>query len=151
MRLHLFPQFKEDKLIDIQIVNKPLVYFEFDDNRIEDGAELLFNGRVRSKENGIIIKGLEYEQYEGMAKSELITIAEESINKYSINDLFCKHRIGRVKVGETSLHVVIWSKHRKEGFKAMSYFISELKKRVPIWKWAILKDGTKIPSECSHH
>ena len=26
-----------------------------------------------------------------------------------------------------------------------------LKKRVPIWKWAILKDGTKIPSECRYH
>tara|TARA_B100000579_G_C22776416_1_gene826818 strand:+ start:177 stop:593 length:417 start_codon:yes stop_codon:yes gene_type:complete len=138
-------------LIDIQIVNEPIKYFEFDENRVEDGSELLFNGRVRSKENNILIEGLEYEQYEGMAKNELMEIAKESLIKFSIHDLFCKHRIGKIKVGETSLHVVIWSKHRKEGFEAMSYFISELKKRVPIWKWALLKDGTKIPSECSHH
>ena len=32
----------------------------------------------------------------------------------------------------------------------MTWFISELKKRVPIWKWAILEDGSRIPSECSH-
>mgnify|MGYP001271967432 CR=1 FL=1 len=138
-------------MIDIQIVNEPIKYFEFDENRVEDGSELLFNGRVRSKENNILIEGLEYEQYEGMAKNELMEIAKESLIKFSIHDLFCKHRIGKIKVGETSLHVVIWSKHRKEGFEAMSYFISELKKRVPIWKWALLKDGTKIPSECSHH
>ena len=49
--------------------------------------------------------------------------------------------------GQSSLHVVIRSKHRKEGFMAMNYFISELKECVPIWKWAILEDGTKIPSD----
>jgi molybdopterin synthase catalytic subunit len=32
----------------------------------------------------------------------------------------------------------------------MSWFISELKKRIPIWKWAIMEDGTRIPSECTH-
>ena len=137
-------------MLDIQIVNQPIIYFEHEENRNKDGSELLFNGRVRSKEGDNLIKELEYEQYEGMALSELTNLANELLNKYPISDLFCKHRIGKVKVGETSLHVVIWSKHRKEGFKAMSYFISELKKRVPIWKWAILQDGTKIPSECSH-
>ncbi len=137
-------------MIDIHIVDEPIKYFKFDENRIDDGSELLFNGRVRSRENNILIEGLEYEQYEGMAKDELTKIAKESLIRFSIKDLFCKHRIGKVKVGETSLHVVIWSKHRKEGFDAMCYFISELKKRVPIWKWALLKDGTKIPSECSH-
>jgi len=52
-------------------------------------------------------------------------------------------------VGQSSLHVVIRSKHRKEGFIAMNYFISALKDQVPIWKWAILEDGTKIPSDCT--
>ena len=137
-------------MIDIQIVNQPIIYFEHEESRNKDGSELLFNGRVRSKEGDNLIKELEYEQYEGMALSELTNLANESLNKYPISDLFCIHRIGKIKVGEASLHVVIWSKHRKEGFEAMSYFIAELKKRVPIWKWAILQDGTKIPSECSH-
>tara|TARA_B110000438_G_scaffold263911_1_gene276217 strand:- start:245 stop:661 length:417 start_codon:yes stop_codon:yes gene_type:complete len=138
-------------LISIEIVHEPIIYSKSEKKREEDGSELLFNGRVRSKEGNALIKGLEYEQYEGMAKSELFEIGNESLKKFPINDLICKHRIGKVNVGETSLHVVIWSKHRKEGFEAMSYFISELKKRVPIWKWAILEDGTKIPSECSHY
>ena len=83
-------------------------------------------------------------------EKELNIIAEETIKKYHIHDLFCKHRIGKVFVGEVSLHVVIWSKHRKEGLDAMTYFISELKRKVPIWKWAIHKDGTKVPSDCTH-
>ena len=93
---------------------------------------------------------LEYEQYEDMAEKELIKISRETQNKFPIKDLLCRHRIGKVKVGETSLHVSIWSKHRKEGLEAMSFFIIELKKRVPIWKWAIFENGEKIPSECKH-
>ena len=137
-------------MIKIQITKKKINYFQFDESRTEDGSELFFNGRVRSEEEGKVIKALEYEQYEDMAEKELRIIAQETQNKFPIKDLLCRHRIGEVKVGETSLHVSIWSKHRKEGLEAMSFFIIELKKRVPIWKWAILENGEKIPSECKH-
>ena len=137
-------------MIRVEIVDSSIIPFESDDNQKEKGAELIFNGRVRETEHGKKIKVLEYEQYEDMAEKELINIATETQNKFPIKDLLCRHRIGEVKVGETSLHVSVWSKHRKEGLEAMSFFIIELKKRVPIWKWAILEDGTKIPSECKH-
>ena len=137
-------------MIRVEIVDSSIIPFESDDNQKEKGAELIFNGRVREKEHGKKITMLEYEQYEDMAEKELINIARETQNKFPIKDLLCRHRIGKVKVGETSLHVSIWSKHRKEGLEAMSFFIIELKKRVPIWKWAILKNGEKIPSECKH-
>ena len=137
-------------MIIVEIVSRPIEFFPSDDNRQQDGAELIFNGRVRATEHGKNITALEYEQYEGMAETELTQLAEETVGKFPIHDLFCKHRIGKINVSETSLHVVIWSKHRKEGLEAMTWFITELKKRVPIWKWAIMEDGRKIPSECSH-
>ena len=137
-------------MIIVEIVNGPIKFFQTDDNHQQDGAELIFNGRVRDTELGENITALEYEQYEGMAETELTQLAEETVGKFPIHDLFCKHRIGKINVGETSLHVVIWSKHRKEGLEAMTWFITELKKRVPIWKWAIMEDGRKIHSECSH-
>ena len=137
-------------MVIIEIVNGPIDFFPSEDNRQQDGAELVFNGRVRATEHGENITALEYEQYEGMAEAELTQLAEEAMNKFPIHDLFCRHRIGRVDVGETSLHVSIWSQHRKEAIGAMDFFIKELKKRVPIWKWAILADGTKVPSECTH-
>ncbi|MBC8346870.1 MAG: molybdenum cofactor biosynthesis protein MoaE [Candidatus Marinimicrobia bacterium] len=137
-------------MIKIEISEGPIPFFLNDDSRQQDGAELIFNGRVRATEHGDSITALEYEQYEGMAEAELIQLAKDTCQKFPIHDLFCKHRIGKVDVGETSLHVVIWSKHRQEGIDAMSWFIIELKKRVPIWKWAILEDGSRIPSECSH-
>jgi len=137
-------------MIKVEIVDSFIIPFESDDNQKEKGAELIFNGRVRETENGKKIRMLEYEQYEEMAEKELRIIAQETQNKFPVKDLLCRHRIGEVKVGETSLHVSIWSKHREEGLNAMSFFIIELKKRVPIWKWAILENGEKIPSECKH-
>ena len=137
-------------MIKIEIVKGPIIPFPSDDSRTQDGAELVFNGRVRATEHGENITALEYEQYEGMAETELRNLAENTVKRFPLHDLLCKHRVGKVKVGETSLHVVIWSKHRQEGIDAMSWFIVELKKRIPIWKWAILEDGSRIPSECAH-
>ena len=135
-------------MVTIEIINGPIAFFPNNNYDQETGSELIFNGRVRSTENGKPIVALEYEQYEGMAKSELIQLAEETRKKFPIDNLFCKHRIGRVGVGEASLHVKILSHHRKEGLEGMSWFIKELKKRIPIWKWAVLEDGTRIPSNC---
>ena len=137
-------------MIKVEIVNGSIGFFPTDDNHRQDGAELTFNGRVRATEHGKNITALEYEKYEGMAQTELKQLAKETVQRFPINDLFCKHRIGKVNFGETSIHVVIWSRHRKEGLDAMSYFITELKKQIPIWKWAILEDGSKVPSECIH-
>lgn len=135
-------------MVKVEIIEGPLEFYMNGNHRSQDGAELVFNGRVRDTEHGSKITSLEYEQYDGMAKVELLQLAEKTVKKFPINDLFCKHRVGKVDVGDTSLHVVIWSKHRKEGLEAMTWFIAELKKSVPIWKWAILEDGSRIPSEC---
>ena len=137
-------------MIKVEIIRDPVKLFAINDDRKEDGAELVFNGRVRNMERGKEIIALEYEQYEGMAELELKEIAQRTCKKFPIKDLFCRHRIGIINVGEISLHVVIWSKHRREGLEAMNWFISELKKHVPIWKWAIMTDNTRVPSECEH-
>ena len=137
-------------MVIVEIIIGSLTPFPSNDDRHQDGAELTFNGRVRDTEHGKAIVALEYEQYEGMAEAELTELAKEICQKFPISDLFCKHRMGRVGIGEMSLHVSIWSNHRKEAIEGMDCFIFELKKRVPIWKWAILADGTKVPSECAY-
>lgn len=115
-----------------------------DDTHVDDGAELVFNGRVRNSEKGDPIIGIEYECYDGMAQKELQKLAEETAEKFHIRDLDCIHRIGYVPIGEASLRVVIWSKHRVEGLEAMAWFISEMKERVPIWKHIVLPNGIKL-------
>ena len=137
-------------MVIIEIANKSIKSFGITNDDNQNGAELVFNGRVRGTEKGKPIKYLEYEYYEGMAEAELKHLANKVCKKFIINHLYCRHRVGKVKAGELSIHIMILSKHRKEAIKAMDWFIFELKKNVPIWKWAILNDGRKIPSDCMH-
>jgi molybdopterin synthase catalytic subunit len=137
-------------MVIAEIVQGTIVPFPRDELRHDSGSEVIFNGHVRSMEEGREILALEYEQYAGMAEQELKKLAEATVKRFPIQDLFCRHRVGEVRVGETVIHVVIWSRHRQEGFQAMAWFMNQLKREVPIWKWAILPDGRKIPSECTH-
>ena len=132
-------------MIETKIVSEKIEPFLFSNNQTDDGAELTFNGRVRRKEGNHLIIALEYECYKEMAENELRIIAEKVAQKFPIHHLLCRHRVGRVPVGEISIQVTIRSTHRSEAFEAMTCYISELKHRVPIWKWAILKDGSKHP------
>ena len=130
-------------MIKTEIVQGKIDPFPSEDNHTGEGAEVVFNGRVRKTEHGKPIVALEYEQYEGMTGEELEALAKETLVKFPIHDLLCRHRVGEVPVGESSLHISIWAPHRKESLDALSWFISELKKRVPIWKWVVYPDGTK--------
>ena len=69
-------------MVKTAIVNGPIDFFPSEDNRQQDGAELVFNGRVRATEHGENITALEYEQYEGMAEAELTQLAEEDMKKF---------------------------------------------------------------------
>ena len=71
-------------MVKVKIINKPITPFISDDSRKQDGAELIFNGRVRNTENGKEIIALEYEQYEGMAELELKNIAQLTCEKLSL-------------------------------------------------------------------
>ena len=70
-------------MIRVKIAKDPVKLFGVDDKRKEDGAELIFNGRVRNMEQGKEIIALEYEQYEGMAEVELKKIAEQTLEEIS--------------------------------------------------------------------
>ena len=52
------------------------------------------------------------------------------------------HRLGKVKPSECSLFVAMSSPHRKEGFLACEYCVEMIKKKIPIWKKEVFKDGS---------
>jgi len=134
-------------MIQIQIISEPLPTIESEDSHTHDGSEIIFHGRVRDIESDKKIIGLEYEYYPGMAEKKLKELAELTLTKFGINSLICIHRVGLIPVGEISVRIVVWSGHRAEGLKAVDWFIMQLKKEVPIWKWGISSNGEKFPSE----
>ncbi|WP_461832060.1 molybdenum cofactor biosynthesis protein MoaE [Aquifex sp.] len=105
------------------------------------GAQVLFLGIPRSAPEDGDIKALEYEAYPEMAIREMEKIRRETIEKFGVKEVFIHHRLGKVAVGEPSFLVLAVGGHREETFKACRYAVDETKRRVPIWKKEIFKDG----------
>lgn len=126
----------------------------FEANRAgADGAVCAFDGVVRDNTRGRQTVHLDYEAYEEMALAQMQGLAAEAIQKFGIRDVTLIHRLGRLKVGETSVLIVVASAHRGAAFDACRYVIDTLKKAVPIWKkeqfvdGALWADGEPFPEE----
>ena len=114
------------------------------------GAMLYFEGAVRNHNHGKAVSRIDYEAYEPMCEAELDRIVDEAMAEFPIQHLLIAHRVGMLEVGETSLWVMALSPHRGEGFAGMQYAISQLKKRVPIWKREHYEDGSVDWVRCVH-
>ncbi|HOI58649.1 MULTISPECIES: molybdenum cofactor biosynthesis protein MoaE [unclassified Methanoculleus] len=126
---------------------------DFDVNAVIDrvrrpgmGALVTFLGVVR--DDGIDV--MELEAYEEVAVKEMETIRDEAFEQYPIEAVEIIHRVGRLRVGEKILLIVVGAGHRKEAFSACEYIIDRIKQSVPIWKKEIGKDGERwVPGESS--
>ena len=78
-----------------------------------------------------------------MAEQKMKEIENEAQTKWEIKKLVAIHRIGNIKVGESSIIIGVSSEHRHEAFEACKYVINNVKTRVPIWKKEISKESQK--------
>ena len=86
---------------------------------------------------------LAYECYKNMAIHQMRKLCQEIVDKYpDIRAIACYHRVGEVKVGETSIVIVATSPHRKSAIEGVSECIDLVKMKVPIWKKEHYEDGT---------
>ena len=94
---------------------------------------------------------LEYEAYNTMV-FEQFKIIENEHKKWNIEKLLIVHRLGEVKVTESSVLIIISSRHRNDSLESVNYAINRLNEIVPIWKKEHYKDGSmekiKILKNC---
>lgn len=133
-------------MVKVRLIEGPLPAFDEQPAGGDTGAEVIFHGIVRGEEGDRTIVALDYEAYGELAVNELERLGKQACEQFHIQDLFCDHRIGQTPVGEASLRVVIWSRHRGDGYQALAWFMRELKEWVPIWKWGVTADGERFPS-----
>jgi len=105
------------------------------------GATVLFCGTVRAGPDDGPVSAIEYSAYEQMAESEFDRIVVEVLDRWPGVRVALEHRLGRVRVGETSIAIAAAAPHRADAFDACRYVIDETKVRVPIWKREFLEDG----------
>jgi molybdopterin synthase catalytic subunit len=98
------------------------------------GAAIYFSGVVRAAEGEQTISSIDYECFKPMAEHQFNLLFDEMQKKWPLESVRLVHRIGVVKVNESSLWVEIISPHRGEAFAACQWLIDEMKRVVPIWK-----------------
>lgn len=106
------------------------------------GAQILFAGVVRNRNQGRDVVGVSYDAHGPLAVATLTTLCHEAQARFGSGLQFeLRHRTGRLRVGEISLLIAVTSAHRDEAYQASRYVIEELKKRAPIWKQEHYVDG----------
>lgn len=106
-----------------------------------DGAVVTFAGVVRGVSKGKKVLYLEYEAYKSMAEKKMAEIGKEIRERWEIERVAMRHRVGHLEVGETAVAIAVASPHRKEAFEACQYAIDRIKLVVPIWKKEVWEDG----------
>ena len=106
-----------------------------------NGAIVTFLGTPRGRTAKRNVLHLEYEAYTPMAEKKLVEVAEEMRSKFSVEDVFIAHRLGRLEIEEISLVVAVASPHRKDAFAACQYAVDRIKETVPIWKKEFFEGG----------
>lgn len=104
------------------------------------GGQCLFLGVVRNLHEGKAVEAVEYDGFKPLASKVLDQIAAEAVEQWGVR-VAAFHRLGRLKVGETSLAVAAGSEHRDAAFAACRYVVEELKRRLPVWKKERFADG----------
>jgi MoaE-MoaD fusion protein len=105
------------------------------------GAIATFTGTTRNRSRDRDVQHLDYEAYEGMAEGLMSEIATELAERYELCGVAIHHRIGRVRIGETSVVIAVSAPHRADALAACRDAIDELKQRVPLWKKEVYEGG----------
>jgi len=96
--------------------------------RSDCGALVTFIGTVRNTDKeGKRALFLEIEVCGGGAEAKLRRIASGVYQKWQLQHLAIHRRIGKLKVGEIALVVVVAAPRRKEAFEACQYIIDSIK------------------------
>ena len=85
------------------------------------GAAIYFSGVVRGTEDEDSISAIEYEGFEKMARHQFGLIFDQVEDRWPIESIRLFHRLGRVKVNESSLWVELVAPHRGEAFEACQF------------------------------
>ncbi len=103
-------------------------------NKNKSGGCVSFIGKVRNKNNNLIVKSLEIEHYPIMTEMQLKSIELKALKKWPINSSLIIHRYGKLFPGDNIVLVITTSASRKSSFRATEFIMEELKTKATFWK-----------------
>lgn len=105
------------------------------------GATVTFSGVVRNHDGGRQVVELEYHGHP-TAATVVDQVAAEVAGRQGVVALAVSHRVGLLEVGDLALAAAVSAAHRREAFAACSDLVDEVKRRLPVWKRQVFKDGS---------
>ena len=105
------------------------------------GALAVFGGTVRDVNDGRPVDGMTYDGHPSMAAKVLAELEAQAVQEFGVRQCRIMHRIGPMKLGETSVWVVVRAAHRGPAMDAARWAIDTLKERLPVWKEEHYIDG----------
>jgi molybdopterin synthase catalytic subunit len=137
----------------VSVWHNVVVHIRIEETRLEPGelrceldegcgSIVSFVGITRPEEDGVRVERLEFDAWEDALPGVLHSLAEQAIEEFGVRSIVIAHRIGAVPAGEPIVCIHVGSTHRKQGFSACSWLITELKNQAPLWKKEVREDGT---------
>lgn len=113
------------------------------------GAIVSFSGTVRNHSDGRPgVTVLDYEAYEDFALPKISNIVDKMFKSWpQVHKVAVLHRIGLMKVAESSVFIVVSAEHRESAFQAAKFCIDTIKTSVPIWKKEQWSNGSDWGSD----
>jgi molybdopterin synthase catalytic subunit len=105
------------------------------------GGLTLFVGRVRDRDGGKGVHGLDYSAHPS-ALEKMREICERIADQYDVHGIAAVHRVGTLAIGDVAVIVATSTAHRGEAFDASRALIDALKAETPIWKHQRFADGS---------
>jgi len=128
----------------IEVTQKPISPEILIDKVKTDGSGCVaaYIGLIREHSRGKQVVSVEYNDTGGKAEDQLLRIANETSQKWQVNNIAICHRTGKLKVGDVNLVVAVAAAHRSEGFAACQYIIDRFKQAIPTRKREAYQDGS---------
>ncbi|MBB4660171.1 molybdenum cofactor biosynthesis protein MoaE [Parvularcula dongshanensis] len=96
------------------------------------GAIASFTGVMRSE--GGAAERLYLQHYPGFTEREVRRIAGTAADRFSLQAVLVRHRVGEIAPGEPIVLVATAARHRREAFEACDSIMDFLKSAAPFWK-----------------
>lgn len=102
------------------------------------GAFVNFAGQVRRDNLHWPTQALWLEAYEPLTTHEIHKVMIQTQERWQLDDMYVKHRVGRVPASHIIVFVATAAAHRRSAFEAADFLMDYLKTEAFFWKKEIL-------------
>ena len=100
----------------------------------EYGAISLYLANVRRRNGNQLIKNVEIQIFEPLARKNIMDICHKAQAKFGNFACKIQYRYGKLKVGDSFLGIGVASSKREQSQNILNFLLGEINKNLPLWR-----------------